>query len=125
MSRACSLSWRNCRTSIRAKVVAGLDAALETLRQGLPGVEINSSIYRSTSFLETATDNVSKALMIGAALLVIALLFLFYEWRAAIISAIAVLLSMLTAALVLKFYGATINIMVLAGLSGGARRHRG
>jgi energy-coupling factor transporter transmembrane protein EcfT len=51
--------------------------------------------------------------MIGAALLVIALLFLFYEWRAAIVSAIAVLLSMLTAGLLLKFYGATINIMVL------------
>jgi Cu/Ag efflux pump CusA len=97
------------------EVVKGLDAALDTLRQGLPGVEIDSSIYRSTSFLETATDNVSKAALIGAVLLVIALLFLFYEWRAAIVSALAVLLSMLAAGLVLYVYGATLNIMVLAG----------
>jgi Cu/Ag efflux pump CusA len=53
--------------------------------------------------------------MIGATLLIIALLFVFYDWRAAIISAISVLLSTLTAAVVLKFYGATINIMVIAG----------
>ena len=97
------------------EVVRGVDTALSALRQGLPGVEIDSSIYRSTSFLESGTDNVGKALMFGAALLMIAFLFLLYDWRAAIISAIAVLLSTLTAALVLKFYGATFNIMVLAG----------
>ena len=96
-------------------VVRGVDTALNALRQGLPGIEIDSTIYRSTSFLETATDNLGQALMIGAVLLVIALLFLFYDWRAATISALAVLLSTLTAALVLKLCGATINIMVLAG----------
>ena len=98
------------------KVVQGLDAALHTLRQGLPGVETDSSIYGlEQNFLETAINNLSKALMIGAILLIIALLFVFYEWRAAIVSAIAVLLSMLAAGLVLYAYGATLNIMVLAG----------
>jgi Cu/Ag efflux pump CusA len=97
------------------KVVQGLEAALDTLRQGLPGVEIDSSIYRSTSFLETAIHNVSRAALIGAVLLIMALLFLFYEWRAAMVSATAVLLSMLTAGLVLYAYGVTLNIMVLAG----------
>jgi len=98
-----------------SEVVRGVDAALDSLRPGLSGVEIDAKIYRSTSFLEIATDHVSKALMIGAALLVIALLFLFYDWRAAIVSAMAVLLSTLTAGLVLYLYGATINTMVLAG----------
>lgn len=96
-------------------VVRGIDAALESLRPGLSGVEIDAEIYRSTSFLEAASDHVSKALTIGAALLVIALLFLLYDWRAAIVSATAVLLSTLAAGLVLRLFGATVNMMVLAG----------
>lgn len=96
-------------------VIKGLDGALESLRQGLSGVDIDSSIYRSTSFLEKGIDNVGKALLIGAILLVIALLFLFYEVRAAVLSTLAVLLSTFTAVLVLYVWGATLNVMVLAG----------
>lgn len=99
------------------EVIRGLDTALDSLRLGLPGVEIDASIYRSTDFLEVAIDNVGKALTVGVVLLILALFALFYEWRAAVISAITVLLSISAAALVLYMTGSTINIMVLAGFA--------
>ncbi len=99
------------------EVIRGLDTALDSLRLGLSGVEIDSSIYRSTDFLEVAIDNVGKAVTVGLVLLVLALFALFYEWRAAVISAISVLLSISAAALVLYVSGRTINIMVLAGFA--------
>ena len=97
-------------------VIRDVDAALQSLRAGLPGVELNDSIFRSSSFVETATDNIGRAALIGGILLVLALLFLFYDWRAALVSALAIALSLLAAALVLSLLGATINAMVVAGL---------
>ena len=54
--------------------------------------------------------------MIIASLLVVLVLFVFlYEWRTALISVVAIPLSLITAALVLSARGATINTMILAG----------
>ena len=97
------------------EVTRGVDAALDALRLGLPGVEIDASVYRGSRFVDAASDNFGKALLIGAALLVVALLFLFYAWRAALVSTLSILLSTLTAGLVLYATGATINVMVVAG----------
>jgi CzcA family heavy metal efflux pump len=96
-------------------VVRGVDEALDSLRPGLPGVVLDASIFRSSQFVEMATENIGKAVLIGAILLVLALLFLFYDWRAALISALSILLSLLVAALVLYFLNATINVLVFAG----------
>jgi len=96
-------------------VIRGVEAALESLRPGLARVEIESSLFRSSNFVDRAISNVSKAVLMGAALLVLALAFLFYEWRAAVISAVAILLSALTAALVLYLTKSTINTMIIAG----------
>jgi Cu/Ag efflux pump CusA len=61
-------------------------------------------------------DNLTRALLIGCAL-VAAELFLFTrDWRQAIISLTAIPLSLLGAGLVLLWSGATINVMVIAGL---------
>ena len=55
------------------------------------------------------------SLMIGCVLLVIVLFAFLYEWRVALISCIAMPLSLLAAGLVLYYMGATINVMILAG----------
>ena len=42
-----------------------MDEALEELRPGLPGVEIDSEIFRPATFIEMSIDNLTQALLIG------------------------------------------------------------
>jgi Cu/Ag efflux pump CusA len=98
------------------EVVRGVNAALDELRQGLPGIDIDTSIFQLTSFINLSFDNLSKALLIGSCLLVLGLGAWLSTWRAVLISIVAIALSLVVAALVLYLRGATINAMVLAGL---------
>jgi CzcA family heavy metal efflux pump len=104
------LPWANT-----LEVTRGVEKALEALRPGLPGVEIDHTIFRPATFIERAMDNLAWALAIGALLVVFVLGAFLYEWRAALISVLAIPLSLIAAALVLRWLGATINTMVLAG----------
>ena len=97
-------------------VTEGVEQALETLRPGLPGIEIDSEIFRPATFIEISIDNLTKALLIGSILVVIVLALFLFEWRTALISLVAIPLSLTTAGLVLYLRDATINVMVLAGL---------
>jgi CzcA family heavy metal efflux pump len=93
-----------------------VEAALDELRPGLKDVKIDTTIFRPATFIERSIDNLSRALVIGC-LLVAAVLFLFTrDWRQAAISLVAIPLSLLGAGLVLLWSGATINVMVIAGL---------
>ena len=62
-------------------VVRGVNAALAELSQGLPGIEIDASIYQASSFIDTSIDNISTALIIGTVCLVLLLAAFFFEWR--------------------------------------------
>ena len=64
------------------EVTRGLDEALAAMRPGLPGIEIDSSIYRPATYIEMAIDNLARALLIGAILLVVVLGAFFFDWRA-------------------------------------------
>ncbi len=97
-------------------VTAGLDAALERLRPGLSGVEVDPTIFRPASFIERALGNLGHAMGIGC-VFVVAVLFLFlWNARTALISVLAIPLSLLAAAFVLTLLGRTIDTMVIAGL---------
>jgi CzcA family heavy metal efflux pump len=97
------------------QVSRDVEKALDELRPGLPGVEIDSTIFRPATYIETAIDKLTMSLLIGCVLLVIVLFVFLYEWRVALISCIAMPLSLTAAGLVLYFMGATINTMILAG----------
>ena len=55
------------------EVVRGVDAALNELRQGLPGIAIDASIFRATSFIDLSIENLGAALLIGGGLLILVL----------------------------------------------------
>lgn len=97
------------------QVTKGVEAAIDALRPGLPDVDIDTTIFRPATFIEMSLDNLSKALLIGSLLLVLVLFFFLYEWRFALISCVAMPLSLVAAGLVLHLRGATINVMILAG----------
>jgi CzcA family heavy metal efflux pump len=97
------------------QVTHGVEKALDALRPGLADIEIDHEIFRPATFIETSINNLSTALII-ASILVIFILFAFlFEWRVALISSVAIPLSLMAGALVLFMYGTTINTMVLAG----------
>ena len=105
------LPWANT-----LEVTRGIDAALAELKPGLPGVNIDATIFRPATFIELSVRNLSKALLLGCVLVIFVLAAFLYDWRAGIISVVAIPLSLMAAALVLYVRGATINTMILAGL---------
>jgi CzcA family heavy metal efflux pump len=105
------LPWANT-----LDVTDGVEEVLEELEPGLSGIDVDSTIFRPATFIEIAIDNLTRALFLGALLVIIILVLFLFEWRSALISAIAIPLSLLAAMLVLDFRGTAINTMVLAGL---------
>jgi CzcA family heavy metal efflux pump len=97
------------------EVTKGVEDALAAMGPGLNGIEVNASLFRPASFVETALDNLGTAALIGALLLLVFGVFLF-QWRSALISVLSVLLSLTAAVAVLYLRSATINAIVLAGL---------
>jgi len=97
-------------------VTRNVEAALESLRPALAGVEIDSTIFRPATFIERALRNLSQAMLVGCVLVIVVLAAFLFDWRTALISALAIPLSLVAAAVVLRFAGVTMNTMVLAGL---------
>jgi len=98
------------------RVADGIDGALDELSPGLPGLQMDTSIYRPAEFIDTSFDNLGRAALIGAILLLLVLGALFFEWRSALVGAVAIVMSLGAAWLVLYFTETTVNTMVLAGL---------
>src|ERR687889_734125 len=98
------------------EVTRGVEEAIDDMRPGLPGMEIDTTIFRPATFIELALANLTEALLIGVLLVILILAAFLFEWRTAFISLIAIPLSLLVAVLVLVSRSATINVMMLAGL---------
>jgi Cu/Ag efflux pump CusA len=105
------LPWGNT-----LEVTRGVEVALQEMRPGLPGIQIDSTIFRPATFVEAAIGNLSRALLLGSLLVILILVLFLYDWRAAVISAVAIPLSLLAAGFVLYLRATTINTMILAGL---------
>ena len=82
---------------------------------GLPGIHIDTHIFRQASFIHTAIHNLSFAVVLGCILVVFVLIAFLFQWRAAFVSLLAIPLSLAAAAIVLDAEGTTINTMILAG----------
>lgn len=96
-----------------------LDAALDRVEPVLVrvGAELHRDLFRPAGFIETAVGNVQRDVLVGA-VLVIAVLFAFlYNVRTALVTIVAIPLSLLAAVLVLQGFGIGLNIMVLGGLA--------
>ncbi len=98
-------------------VTRGVDQALAQLAPGLPGIHVDANIFRQASFIETAIHNLGLSVLLGCILVVFVLLAFLFQWRAALVSLLAIPLSLITAAIVLELAGSTINTMVLAGFA--------
>jgi len=96
-------------------VTNGVEAALESMAPGLPGLSIDTTIFRPATFIQDSIDNLGRAMILGFILVTLILIFFLFEWRVALISLVTIPLSLVAAGIVLAVNGATINTMVLAG----------
>ena len=100
-------------------VSAGVEQALQELSPRLQadGITLHPHLFRPADFIETAIGNIRTDLLIGAALVVIVLFAFLGHVRSAVISALAIPLSLITAVAVLNYFGYTLNTMTLGGLA--------
>ena len=97
-------------------VTHGVEEAMAQLAPALPDVDVDTKIFRPATFIERALKNLSHSLIIGCVLVIVVLALFLFDWRAAVISSLAIPLSLVAAVLVLYYRGGTVNTMVLAGL---------
>jgi len=98
------------------EITRTVETTLQSLQPALAGIDVDPTIFRPATYIENALANLNSALLIGCVLVVLVLTAFMFEWRSALISAVAIPLSLISAALVLNYQGDTINTMVLAGL---------
>jgi CzcA family heavy metal efflux pump len=98
------------------EVTSGIEDAIDDMRPGLPGIDVDTTIFRPATFIEQSIDNLTIALLIGVLLVILIIAAFLFEFRTAFISLIAIPLSLIAAVLVLDMRETTINVMVLAGL---------
>ena len=95
-----------------------LDTTLDEIQRGLPpGMKIDKQVFRQADFIERSLENLTKALRDGAILVVIVVVLFLMNVRAAMITLLAIPVSVLTAVLTMSWFGFTINSMSLGGLA--------
>ena len=97
-------------------ITRGVEAAMRELEPALADVHYDTTIFRPATFIERAIRNLSQSMLVGCVLVIVVLFLFLFDWRAALISAVAIPLSLLATILVLHWRGETVNTMVLAGL---------
>jgi CzcA family heavy metal efflux pump len=102
--------WANTLDTTR-----GVEAAMAELAPGMREVAVDTTIFRPATFIEVALSNLTNALLLGSLLVFIVLIIFLFDWRTALISLVAIPLSLMAAAMVLYVRETTINTMVLAG----------
>ena len=112
------LSIQKQPTADTLALTAALEDALTGMRSGLPqGVLAPEVIFRQADFIQSSINNLQAKLLLAACLVAAVLLFFLGNLRTMLISLTAIPLSILTAILVFKMLGLSINTMTLGGLA--------
>jgi len=97
-------------------VTRNVEAALAAMKPGLPGIDVDTTVFRQASFLDASIANVSLAVVIGFLLIALILGALLFDWRAALISLVTIPLALVAAAVVLHLSGASLNAISAVGI---------
>jgi hydrophobic/amphiphilic exporter-1 (mainly G- bacteria), HAE1 family len=99
------------------QVADGVDKALEELKKTLPSDIKITKIRTNAIFVKESYEATIESLLIGAALAVFVIWLALKDWRSAMISALAMPLSMIPTFFVIYGLGYTLNNMSLLGLA--------
>ncbi|MEZ5899272.1 MAG: efflux RND transporter permease subunit [Hyphomicrobiaceae bacterium] len=96
-------------------VEAALDEFKPLLQQR--EIEMYPALHRPATFIERALGNLERALALGSALILIVLYIFLRSARAALISFLAIPMSLLAAVAILGYFGQSLNTMTLGGFA--------
>lgn len=99
-------------------LIADIEESLGNMKKNLPNdVVVSTDIFRQSDFIDNAIDNIKGALAEGA-LFVVVILFLFLmDYRATVISVIALPISVIITLIILHLLNLSINTMSLGGIA--------
>ncbi len=100
-------------------VTYALEEALAELKPvfASKGIKLYDRLHRPATFIETALGHVQDSLLIGGAFVGIVLILFLMDLRIAFISFVSIPLSLLTAVLILDWFGVSLNTMTLGGFA--------
>lgn len=93
-----------------------IEAALESLRPSLPGVEM-AVMFRQGDFIEHAIGNLTEAIRDGALMVTIVLFLFLLNVRTTFITLMAMPLSFAVTLLIFRWFDVSVNSMTLGGLA--------
>jgi Cu/Ag efflux pump CusA len=96
-------------------VTRGVEEAMSDLAPGLRGIRVDTTVFRPATFIEAAIDGLTLAVLIALILMAVALAALLFDWRAALVSLVAIPISLMVGVLVLVATGGTVNALLVAG----------
>lgn len=118
MQPAVVLSIAKQPTTNTLDLTEQIDLAVAEMQVSLPpDIKINTHIFRQADFINASISNIRKTLLEGSIFVVIILFLFLMNWRATVISLLAIPISLITAMLTLQWLGYTINTMSLGGMA--------
>ena len=97
-------------------VTRNVESALAAMQPGLPGIKVDTTVFREASFINASIGNVSMAVLIGFLLIAIVLGLMLFDPRAALISLATIPLAVIAAAVVLHLSGVSLNAISAVGI---------
>lgn len=95
-----------------------IEKAFDEIQRGLPkDIIVEKNLFKQASFIKNAISNVEEALRDGAIFVAIVLFIFLMNFRTTAITLTAIPLSFVVTAIVMKFFGISINTMTLGGLA--------
>ena len=95
-----------------------VEVTLDDIQRTLPeGIQIHRDLFRQADFIEQAIQNLFQALLEGGALVIMVVVLFLMNIRAAVVTLVALPLSLVAAAVAMDRFGLTINSMSLGGLA--------
>jgi cobalt-zinc-cadmium resistance protein CzcA len=99
------------------EVAAGIRQAVDEIRRALPrGVQLRV-VYDQSQLVEAALGGVGRAVALGGVFVVLVILLLLGDWRAALLVTATIPVSIALAGLLLQPLGVGLNTMTLGGLA--------
>src|SRR5436309_6506499 len=100
------------------EVTSQIETALAGLKRTLPDdVTIDTKAFQQAAFIDRAIENVKQALLEGGLLVTVVLFLFLWNFRTTFISLTAIPLSLVTAVIMMTYFGISINTMTLGGLA--------
>jgi nickel/cobalt tolerance cation efflux system protein len=97
-------------------VTKAVEAVMQSLKPTFPADVQVARTFRQANFIDAAIKNVSGSLLEGIVIVSVIMLLFLMNWRTAVITLVAIPLSLLIGLMLMKAFGLGINTMTLGGL---------